>query len=209
MQSYLHRGSAAPENIKYVSMSFYDDSHVNEAKRLLWQTTNDGVLKKYEKRNDTSNRSSKDADMSDIMKAFSDIDKKRYDEVIYVCADASQMPNQNPEDLHDMAVQNRLQKLEQRLKVAEEGIFFNDVKITDAHDTIKDIYNSVATHEKLIGENATEIRKKSECCSHVRSVDEKKELEVNGAKKESDEMKNKHSIPTDRVVIVTIGRNRR
>ena len=46
-----------------------------------------------------------------------DDDKKDYDKVIYVCADVSKMPKQHPEELHNLSVQNRLQSLEQRLKV--------------------------------------------------------------------------------------------
>ena len=47
---YLKHGSAAPENIKHVVLSFYDEGDILMAKRVCWQCTKAGVLKKYEKR---------------------------------------------------------------------------------------------------------------------------------------------------------------
>ena len=191
---HLRSGGAAPENIKWVALAFYDESQINNAKRLLWQCTKPGILRKFERRNTSVSRSSKEADMNDIMQAFSDIDKKGYDEVVYVCADVSKMPKQNPEEIHDLSILNRLHSLEQHFKALEAGISHNQIQITDFQNSISDVNNTVATHEKLISDNATKIANQSDSRSNVRNVDKGKDKDKD--KEENKELVKNKGVPT-------------
>ena len=74
---YVNHGSASPDNIRRIVLSFFDEEEISIAKRVLWKHVKAGILKKYEKRNDTSKRTSKEANVVDIFQAFVDMDKKR------------------------------------------------------------------------------------------------------------------------------------
>ena len=74
------------------------------------------VLKKFEKRKDTQNRSAKDAHAEDIIKAFQDMDKASYEGAIFVAANIRRVPTQHPEQLHNLSMLRRIEALENKFK---------------------------------------------------------------------------------------------
>ena len=71
---FVNCGSATPDNIRRIVLSSFDEEEISIAKKVLWKNVKEGVLKKYVGRNDTKGRTSKEANVADVMQAFSDMD---------------------------------------------------------------------------------------------------------------------------------------
>ena len=159
---YMKHGSAGHDNIQHVVMSHYEDDDILNAKRLLWQKVRTGVLSKFINRTNSIQRSSKDINCSDIIQAFTDIDKQGYNEITFVGADFSRIPKINPEELHNISVLKRLESLEKNFALIESGTSHNQIQITDILTSLTHTKNNVATHEKLIMDINENISKNRE-----------------------------------------------
>ena len=101
ISNYVNFRSVAPDNIRRIILSSFDEKDISTAKKVLWNNAKAGVLKKYEGRNDTKKRSSKEANVANILQAFSDMDKKECTEIVFVAANLHGKPWGITQALHD------------------------------------------------------------------------------------------------------------
>ena len=157
VSNYTKGGSCTPENIKGIVLSFYDEDMIWKAKQLLWNKVKDGILKKFERRNDTKIRTAKDANALDIVQAFQDMDKKSYNDVVFLAADINKIPREHPEKLHELSILDRLSVLENKSKIVENSSSRNYAGMVEIIDDIKKINGNIATNEKLIQDVAQQL----------------------------------------------------
>ena len=121
VSNYTKVGSCTPDNIKKIILYYYEEEVIWEAKTLLWSKVREGVLRRLEKRNDTRQRTAKDANAFNIIQAFQDMDKKSYYDIVCVAANINNIPREHPENLHELSMLNRISVLESKFKLVESS----------------------------------------------------------------------------------------
>ena len=100
-------------NIKTIIRSFYSTDDLSNAKKLLWDLCHEFLDPFIERRN-TENRSSRDANISDIFDALRKLDGLEKIPV-FVARDMSMVPDRQPEKLNMVSIINRLSTLEKNM----------------------------------------------------------------------------------------------
>ena len=102
------------DNIKKIMTNFYSSEEVEQGKKLLWEIEN-ANLGKYQERNSTNKRSSKDANIDDIFKALKLLDE-RDTKYVFVAHDLKRLPNIDPEELNSVFLLERVSNFERKLR---------------------------------------------------------------------------------------------
>ena len=180
VSNHTKGGSCTPDNIKRIVLSFYDLKPILAAKTLLWKKVKSGILRKLEKRNDTRQRSAKEANVADIVQAFQDIDKKSYDDIAFLASDINNIPREHPENLHDLSMLDRIAVLERKCKVVETSTSRNYAGMLEFVDEISKSNGIIATHEKLINDLAQQLQDEvqNKKCTHKNNSESKSDQSV-------------------------------
>ena len=70
--------------------------------------------------------------------------------VIFAAADLSKIPRHSPEELNEVAMLQRIESLESKFSMLENGVSTSSIAIGDMKDRLKVQEDTSATHEKLI-----------------------------------------------------------
>ena len=105
------------EKIKCVILRQFTEKQVLEAKDALWDHCGSDVIGEKRRRNTTTSRSDAEANLVDIINALIKLDKM--DKLPCVVIDAMSLgiiPHSHPEELNDITLCDRLNRMEERMK---------------------------------------------------------------------------------------------
>ena len=141
---YLH--SSNVENIKRISLIFYDQDEIINSKKILW-TLCSNHLDNFIDRKNTDKRSSAEANIQDIMDGLLKLDaiNKLPN---FVAKQLNKIPDRQPEELNIFAMINRVAKLEKKMCEYEEIVNSHECRITsmesiDIKNTFEEIKENV------------------------------------------------------------------
>ena len=152
----FYQHCSTQENLKRLLIGSYSDDQIQEAKRILWDSVDKHVLKEYKQRKTTNNRSQAEANLSDLMEAFVDIDRKGVDNVVFAAVNLKALPQHKPEELNELSIVQRLAYLEKKLGYIENSVSENCVNLYETQEKTRKNANEIESHLKLIHDIAEE-----------------------------------------------------
>ena len=122
--SYLSliQHESSKDMMKTAILEFYSDAEISEAKEILWNTYDEELLGKKQKRNLGGDRSIREKETDDILEALSLVDRNQneWDCVTFCCVNWRRLPRSSPEELNMISILDRLAVVEQKLKRVNE-----------------------------------------------------------------------------------------
>lgn len=144
--------SSTPETLKRIVLSHFAGDAILEAKKVLWRECASQHNIEFHTRRNTPTRTQAEANISDIIDAFLELDGVTSGilPVTFVAADLSKLPRHHPEQLNELAILKRLDSLEKKCDLLENGVSGNHIDLTATQDRLKAQEDSIATQQQLI-----------------------------------------------------------
>ena len=143
----FYLNSCTADNIAKIVIGHFSEDDILTAKKVLWEEPNRPHLKKFQTRRDTVARTCAAANISDILDALSDLDKKRdIAAVCYVASNLGCMPPSSPEDINEIALLHRVMALEKKIDGLQAGVDLNVKKLFN-HDTLIENLSDGLAHQ--------------------------------------------------------------
>ena len=154
--------TCTPTNIKRSVLSHFSRDCITEAKKVLWKECASSQNIEYHQRRDTNSRSQEEANLSDILEAFVEIDRKTDGcfTVIFAASDLSKLPRHSPEELNTVALLQRLESLEKHMDSINNTLSSHQVDVSMLKDKVTEQGDITATHATLI----QAVAKSTETC---------------------------------------------
>ena len=103
-------------NIKNAIIGHFTLDQIIQAKDTLWLHCGNEVIGEKQKRKESNSRSAKEAHVSDLLSAWSKLDRADATPVVLINAfSLSLIPRSHPEELHSISVIDRLNQMEKRM----------------------------------------------------------------------------------------------
>ncbi len=125
--------SGTMDKVKTAVMGYFHTDAINIAKTTLWSKCNHDIIGAEQKHKNTGNRSKSEADVEDILRALTQLDGNM-PTVVISAKDLSFIPRSHPEELHDISLADRLNKIEKRMqKMCEslDGVIAENMALKD------------------------------------------------------------------------------
>lgn len=119
------------ENIKRITISFYEKNEIIEAKRKIWEI--EPSLGEFPERKTSEKRTSAEAHLDDIVDALVKLDNEQRIP-IFVAKNVERLPDRQPEELNLLSVINRLSKIEKTIKEHEDTLTCHSIELLDLKD---------------------------------------------------------------------------
>ena len=136
--------NSAIENIKKIILNFHNNEEILNSKKLLWNVSGE-YLTPYKDRKSTENRSSMEANISDIFEAIIQLDATNKLPK-FVAINLGKVPDKQPEHLNLISMINRISNIERTLvdhadTLSQHEIDLHQFKSLDIENRFKDIEN--------------------------------------------------------------------
>lgn len=119
----LQGGTA--ENVRLAALGHFSPDQISHAKNLIWDKCSDhiNIIGEKIKRKDSTTRSEKEANIQDIIVALNKLDKADVvPKILIDAADLGMIPRSHPEELNNISLVDRLNRLEQRVHNLQDGL---------------------------------------------------------------------------------------
>ena len=126
-----HLNNSNINNIKTIIRSFYSSDDLSNAKKMLWDLCSDS-LEPYTERRNTENRTSQEANISDIFDALCKLDALEKTPV-FVARDVSMIPDRQPEKLNLVSIINRLSSVEKKMTDYDDVLSKHEIELQNLH----------------------------------------------------------------------------
>ena len=142
-----YRNNSTINNIKKVIINFYNCEEILLAKKLLWELCKDR-LDLIIVRKSTEQRSSSEANLSDIVDALQKLDNEEAVIPNFVAVNLDRLPDKKPEELNIISVGNKISQLEDKSVncdnvLSEHTIDLSYLKSLDIEAKIKKIEDQI------------------------------------------------------------------
>lgn len=115
--------SATTEHVRNAALGYFTLEQVLDAKNALWVKCGTETIGEKQRRKDSTTRPEKEAHLQDILNALSKPDRANKLPVIGLYAhDLHTIPRSHPEELNDICLVDRLNRLEKRLTSLQEVV---------------------------------------------------------------------------------------
>ncbi len=139
--------SGASANIKRAVLGHFTPDMIFKARDALWHICDHDIIGPYKRRNKTPSRPAHDSTIDDIISALTKLDAIRCMPTIVIRADdLALIPRSHPEELNDISLLDRLNRLEARVTSLQEGL---DHTMCENHN-IKDMISQMPVKSHIL-----------------------------------------------------------
>ena len=166
--------SGSVDKVKLAVIGYFTDQQIHDAKESLWAHCGPSVIGKKQQRRNNNSRSIKEANTLDIINALNALDKENKLPIIVVdYMSLGIIPRSHPEELSDISLCDRLNKLESRmnsmLKAVDSSVAMN-LDLQQKMDAFTSYSSAVKLRPSVVPRTVT-----SEICSSP-TVDAKSDV---------------------------------
>jgi len=132
-------GQSSQDSMKKTLRAFYDDEEIHKAKECLWISYGEELLGKTPKRQGSAQKSTKDFEIDDIIKAVEVIDRKKMMniKVMFCAVNIARVPIFKPEEVDMISVLDRLAVIEQQVGAVMQDVTLHTTQISGLNGDIQ------------------------------------------------------------------------
>ena len=111
------------DNVKLAAIGYFTDDQISEAKDALWNHCGSEIIGNKPKRKELQSRSVREAHIMDILTAWAKLEScDKLPTVVINAIDLCKIPNSHPEELNNITLIDRLNRMESRMSQMQAGL---------------------------------------------------------------------------------------
>ena len=148
--------SGTIDKIKSVVISRFTIEDIIDAKDMLWAVAGVDTIGDRKRRRDGTNKSEKESHTNDILQALIQLDAAALTPIILVNAmDLGSIPRSHPEELNDISMADRLNRMETRLAALTQVVdhnVANNMDLKEQMSSLQDKQNNSVTYAGVMSQ---------------------------------------------------------